>query len=241
MARSRSMLHSTPKAARSWVRPLPTIPPRSLWLSWARLLRCNPRVARSTSSPTTSRRIRPGGSHSSWPIIPSCTCISLRPIPRGSIRSNSGSAASNGGRSRGLHLGQRPGAQAHALHPSSQPTRRADQMDLPRLLAQNHPYFRFSCYRPLAAVGDMTQMTDEEIERHLTKIKDVKQAFAIMQQRQESMYEWIPVMLVTFTEAYLQDVLAYVATMDNSLMSESQQSAKYAEVLQADSVETLAN
>src|SRR6202166_2727371 len=54
-----------------------------------------PRVARSTSSPTTSRPIRPSGSHSSWPNIPSCTCILLRPIPRGSIRSNSGSAASN--------------------------------------------------------------------------------------------------------------------------------------------------
>src|ERR1700726_1237854 len=95
MARSRSMLRSTPKAARSWVRPRPTIPPKSLWLSWARLLRCNPGVARSTSSPTTSRPIRPSGSHSSWPIIPSCTCILLRPIPRSSIRSNSGSAASN--------------------------------------------------------------------------------------------------------------------------------------------------
>jgi transposase len=34
-------------------------------------------------------------SHSSWPNIPSCTCILLRPIPRGSISSNSGSAASN--------------------------------------------------------------------------------------------------------------------------------------------------
>ena len=51
-------------------------------------------------------------------------------------------------RPRRLHLGHRPGAQAHALHPSLQPTRRAHQMDLPRLLAQNQPYFRFSCYRP---------------------------------------------------------------------------------------------
>src|SRR3979490_982419 len=59
----------------------PTIPPKSLWHSWARLLRCNPGVARSTSSPTTSRPIRPNGSHSSWPISPSCTCILLRPTP----------------------------------------------------------------------------------------------------------------------------------------------------------------
>src|SRR5271163_1498704 len=27
-------------------------------------------------------------------------------------------------------------------------------MDLPRLLAPNHPYFRFSCYRPLGATGN---------------------------------------------------------------------------------------
>ena len=44
-------------------------------------------------------------------------------------------------RPRRLHLGQRPGAQAHALHPSSQPTCRAHQMGLPRLLSQNHRYF----------------------------------------------------------------------------------------------------
>src|SRR5450432_1271610 len=82
-------------AARFWVRPLPAIPLRSLWPSWARLLRCNPRVARSISSPTTSRPIRLSGSRSSWPIIPRCTCTSLPLIPRGSIRLNSGSAGSN--------------------------------------------------------------------------------------------------------------------------------------------------
>src|ERR1700737_4558257 len=71
------------KAARSWVRPRPTIPPKSLWLSWARLLRCNPGVARSTLSPTTSRPIRPSGSHSSWPCIPTGTWVLLGPFPRG--------------------------------------------------------------------------------------------------------------------------------------------------------------
>src|SRR3984893_1432184 len=54
-----------------------------------------PGVARSISSPTTSRPLRPSGAHTSWPIIPNCPCTFLRPIPRGSIRSNSGSAASN--------------------------------------------------------------------------------------------------------------------------------------------------
>jgi hypothetical protein len=42
---------------------------------------------------------------------------------------------------RGVFACQRLGAQAHALYPSSQPTCRAHQMGLPRLLTQNHRYF----------------------------------------------------------------------------------------------------
>src|SRR6202044_261506 len=83
------------KSGKVLVRPPPAIPPRSLWPFSARSWRWKPKAARSTLSPTTSRRIRPSGSHSSWPSIPSCTCISLQPIPRGSIRSNCGSPESN--------------------------------------------------------------------------------------------------------------------------------------------------
>lgn len=87
----------------------------------------------------------------------------------------------------------------------------------------------------------VTQMSEEELERQLRDIQRFKQEFVNWEEREASIVEWIPVMLVTFTEAYLQEMLAYVATMDVSLMSKSDQSAKYADVLQAQSIADLAN
>ncbi len=43
IARFRSTPRSTPKAARSWVRPLPTIPPRSLWPLLRQIVALQPR------------------------------------------------------------------------------------------------------------------------------------------------------------------------------------------------------
>lgn len=53
-------------------------------------------------------------------------------------------------------------------------------------------------------------------------------------------FEWLPVMMVTFTEAYLQEVLAYLATFEPDLMKESKQSATYSDVVEAESIINLA-
>jgi hypothetical protein len=58
--------------------------------------------------------------------------------------------------------------------------------------------------------------------------------------RRETVQQWVPVILVTFTEAYLQDVLAYLASIDSSVMERSEQSAKYTDVLAAESIGSLA-
>jgi len=52
---------------------------------------------------------------------------------------------------------------------------------------------------------------------------------------------WQIVMLVTCVEAYLQDVLAAAASIDPELMIKSEQSAPYADVIAATSLEALAN
>lgn len=51
--------------------------------------------------------------------------------------------------------------------------------------------------------------------------------------------EWDAVMLVTFTEAYLEDVLAACAALDPELMSKSEQTVGYLDVRTATSVEEL--
>lgn len=51
------------------------------------------------------------------------------------------------------------------------------------------------------------------------------------------MIEWMPVMIVTTVEAYLIDVLAYAASIDPTLMQNSTQSASYAELTTASSLE----
>jgi hypothetical protein len=49
--------------------------------------------------------------------------------------------------------------------------------------------------------------------------------------------DWMPVMIVTTVEAYLIDVLAYAASIDPTLMQRSEQSASYAELTTASSLE----
>jgi hypothetical protein len=51
--------------------------------------------------------------------------------------------------------------------------------------------------------------------------------------------EWIPVLLVTAVEAYLKDVRIYAAKVDPAIMESSEQSASYAEVVRALSIEEL--
>jgi hypothetical protein len=52
---------------------------------------------------------------------------------------------------------------------------------------------------------------------------------------------WQVVVMVTCVEAYLQDVLAAAARVDPTLMSQSKQRARYADVLEASSLEALAS
>jgi len=52
--------------------------------------------------------------------------------------------------------------------------------------------------------------------------------------------EWSVVMLVTFTETYLQDVFSDAASLGPDLMADSEQSATYDEVLAARSTDVLA-
>jgi len=53
--------------------------------------------------------------------------------------------------------------------------------------------------------------------------------------------QWYGVMLVTVAETYLQDVLAFAAELDPSLMAKSEASARYEDVIAADSVQDLAD
>lgn len=52
--------------------------------------------------------------------------------------------------------------------------------------------------------------------------------------------QWYAVMLVTFAETYLQDVLADAARIDPALMADSEQAAVYSDVLANSSIEQLA-
>ena len=56
----------------------------------------------------------------------------------------------------------------------------------------------------------------------------------------EFQIRWYAVMLVTITEAYLQDALSFCAGLDPRLMNDSEQKATYAEIVAADSLHTLA-
>jgi len=56
----------------------------------------------------------------------------------------------------------------------------------------------------------------------------------------ESVVQWQAMMLVTATEAYLLDALSYAAGCNHRLMKDSEQTASYADVLNAASVEDLA-
>ena len=75
-------------------------------------------------------------------------------------------------------------------------------------------------------LGDLPSAVDSVIERMNAHYSGRK---VVM--------EWLPVMMVTTVEAYLLDVLAYAAGIDPSLMERSEQSASYAELTIASSLE----
>lgn len=63
-----------------------------------------------------------------------------------------------------------------------------------------------------------------------------RSAIENMDRRHSSVMPWIAVMMVTFTEAYLQDVLAYLAAIVPSFMEKSEMRATYAEILAAEPI-----
>ena len=81
----------------------------------------------------------------------------------------------------------------------------------------------------------------EEATRNLKAWSEqVERMDAEFQRNVKFLYEWHCVMLVTFTESYLQDALAYFAGLDRELMGDSLQSASYDQIISAGSVEKIA-
>lgn len=59
--------------------------------------------------------------------------------------------------------------------------------------------------------------------------------------RMQTITRWQVVMMVTCSEAYLQDVLSTAASLDPELMKNSEQRAQYADVIAATSLDALAD
>jgi len=78
----------------------------------------------------------------------------------------------------------------------------------------------------------------KEATKYLTSLLKRFKAF---RSASDLMWRWQPVLLVTFLETYLQDLLADAARLDDDLMSESDQRASYQEINSARSVKSLAD
>jgi|CXWL01.1.fsa_nt_gi hypothetical protein len=78
--------------------------------------------------------------------------------------------------------------------------------------------------------------TLDQLTRYLDRFTETEKGF----KRLETATLWQVVMLVTCVEAYLQDVLAIAASVDKTLMNDSQQVARYADVISATSLDELA-
>jgi hypothetical protein len=116
--------------------------------------------------------------------------------------------------------------------------------------------FKFNFERLLDLVGFFYTQIDQFNSSKLPDIRDkTKEAheaedlykkadhigkYLSVKQLVEFQLQWYAVMLVTFTETYLQDVLAFSATQDDSIMKRSEQKADYEEVKNAKSVANLA-
>ena len=92
--------------------------------------------------------------------------------------------------------------------------------------------------RGFVAKGPVTKPGVGKATRLLKRVaKTVKSAT----DRVEIITLWQVVMLVTCVEAYLRDVLAAAASVDDELMNKSEQRAVYADVIGAASLEALAH
>jgi hypothetical protein len=80
-----------------------------------------------------------------------------------------------------------------------------------------------------------------KLVRSLNRLARLLNTLVVRTEGFHTIERWQVVMLVTCVEAYLQDVLTTAASLDPELMSESEQHAKYTDVIAATSVEELAN
>ena len=85
---------------------------------------------------------------------------------------------------------------------------------------------------------ELKKAGDAEFEK---KFRSVKEKMDEYNRVREFVHEWYIVMQVTFAETYLHDVLVACAAIDPALMADSKQTATYQEVVNATSVDELAN
>ena len=78
-----------------------------------------------------------------------------------------------------------------------------------------------------------------EMAARVKKLSDILEPLNQFTGGLVTIYQWIPVILVTTVEAYLKDVLIFAATMDSAIMESTGQTASYAEVVRARSIEEL--
>jgi hypothetical protein len=91
-------------------------------------------------------------------------------------------------------------------------------------------------------VGNSQDLPLKRAVAKLTRlIERYKTTYHPVLERSATAHLWQVVMLVTCVEAYLQDLLALAASVDPTLMAESQQVAPYGDVISASSLDTLAN
>ena len=83
-----------------------------------------------------------------------------------------------------------------------------------------------------------TKQDREKLAQRLNRLVKTTHNFT---ERITNLQFWTVVMMVTCVEAYLQDVLTAAASVDPNLMCKSEQSALYADIIAASSLESLAN
>jgi hypothetical protein len=89
-------------------------------------------------------------------------------------------------------------------------------------------------------VYDLARLDPKAVHLRLHPSMGAEPMYAV-ETAEEVLLEWNAIMLVTATEAYLQDALAFHARHDPNLMRASEQAAQYAEVVSAGSLSDLAD
>jgi hypothetical protein len=90
-----------------------------------------------------------------------------------------------------------------------------------------------------ATIDELVESASVEKEDFKKKFEQVKKTHREFSSGSGFILEWQAVMIVTFVETYLQDVLSEAAAIDPGLMKDSRLSATYDEVMSASSIEHL--